>query len=448
MLLKNFFKLGYGELGSRLPLIVLEISIARNLGPFLYGQWSLFYTIIQYGNFIHFGVVSSLARKEPSLIVKEAFETLKDLRSSSFGFQFLIAFFLFLFLLLLHYTDNSLFQDYQIGIVLLLLVTIFAQQINLTIQVSALNQYKFNLISRCRLIFAFSFLVLGLIACFTENPIEFLILSWSISILFSLVYFFSKEPSYFPKPKINFPLIKLLLYDGSPIFFQGILRLGMTNIDRLILWYFSDSESVGIYSIGMFAGSLIYMVSTLVGKVSLPDLLRKKEIATLDILKNSTKSTFKLSVFIGSSLFLIIVFCSPIVIIFFMEQYKKAIFPIFLLSSSSIFLSQSQLASEVLLSFGIKTKVVFASILSLIISVFLTSLVYLAYEDISAVAFIILLINVFYFIYLIFLTNRFLRFSKKESFIHSFSQFFKIFLIIIVGFVLNRFSLHICNLIL
>lgn len=51
----NAVRHGVGEIGSRVPLVILELLLARLLGPAIYGLWSVVHTVIQYGNFLHFG---------------------------------------------------------------------------------------------------------------------------------------------------------------------------------------------------------------------------------------------------------------------------------------------------------------------------------------------------------------------------------------------------------
>ena len=55
---KNIFDYSYGEILSRFPLIILELSLAGLLSPSIYGKWSFVQSIVNYGNFSHLGISS------------------------------------------------------------------------------------------------------------------------------------------------------------------------------------------------------------------------------------------------------------------------------------------------------------------------------------------------------------------------------------------------------
>ena len=154
----NIFNYSYGEILSRVPLTILELSLASLLSPSIYGAWSLTQTIVNYGNFSHLGISSSLIRKEPRLFAKENTKKIKEYRSNFYGSQIIIIGLLFLLILFIYLLFNSFFEE--IGgfkNALLLLSTIYIQQNLLVGYSSSINELKIKLVSKLRIFYSLIF---------------------------------------------------------------------------------------------------------------------------------------------------------------------------------------------------------------------------------------------------------------------------------------------------
>ena len=275
MLGQHTLRFAVGEVGSRVPLLVLEVALARLLGPAVYGLWSIIQTYATYGNFLHFGVTSSLARREPILIKLGEREEVRAKRAAAYGFQIVVVAVVALGIV----TISSVFPSGiasigGIGIALALLSVILAQQIMITAQASALNEYRILASSVARLAFAFSFLLLGLAVARTEAPILWLTLSWTFALVIALGIFQFLTRGILVRPRIDWHRTLPMLSDGFPIMVQGLLRLGLISVDKIAVYAVARPEEVGYYGIGALGASVTGLFGSMVARVSLPTLLR------------------------------------------------------------------------------------------------------------------------------------------------------------------------------
>lgn len=150
--ISNIIKYSSGEIISRIPLTLLEMSLVAILSPSLYGAWSLIQSLVSYGNFSHFGIASSLTRKEPGLISKNLFAQIKKYRSNAYASQIIIIIFISLILILWNKIFKNSFE--LIGgypSIIFLLITIYLQQLLIVGYSSSINELKIKLVSFLRI---------------------------------------------------------------------------------------------------------------------------------------------------------------------------------------------------------------------------------------------------------------------------------------------------------
>jgi O-antigen/teichoic acid export membrane protein len=388
----NATRLGAGELGSRIPLIVLELTLARTLGPAIYGLWSVLQTIIMYGNFLHFGVVSSLTRKEPALNQRGEVDTLAALRSATYGFQIAVVVLVLVIVLLAALAFPSMAKGVGgTAVIPVLVVTILLQQIQITAQASAINNFFVGHIARARILFSVAFLGLGILAARQESPLVWLMAAWSGALITSTTMLYIRLPSIRARPRFDPTRSLMLLRDGFPIFVQGLLRLLLSNTDKLMVWKLAHSHALGIYALGTLACGIAAMFSSIVVRVSLPTLLRLRESDPSGpaMVREMTRTLWFALLASFAAACLAGAF-APLFINFILPVYREAYWTTSILSCTGGVIGLGQAAADIAMYFGQKRRVLRATVLTVPALVSMIALAWFATRSTVAVAIVTL----------------------------------------------------------
>lgn len=388
MLARNSVKLSLGELGSRIPLLVLEVVLARLLGPALYGVWSIIQTFATYGNFLHLGAASSLARREPGWIEHEALAEVRANRSATYGLQFFMVGIVAVMIILLSLIADASYEPVGgLSTMLALLLVILAQQITITTQASAINEYKIIETSITRLVYAFTFLLISLLVVRFQQALFWLTLGWATSLFVALALLRVLAGGLLTAPSFDLRRIVVLLKDGFPIMLQGVLRFGLVSIDKMFVFAVARPEMVGYYAMGSLAASVSGLFCTIVARVSLPTLLRLRDRSGSNtaIQAEFEWMTSLMQILTFGTLFLISSF-SPLLVYFFLPSYQSAIYIIGILALAGGFVGFAQSMSDVAMSFGVKAAVLVNTSMALTIQVLLLMLAWYLSKSIEGIA--------------------------------------------------------------
>lgn len=374
--MRNAARLSLGELGSRVPLLLLEMVLARILGPALYGVWSIIQTFATYGNFLHLGVASSLARREPGLIQRGAYDEVRANRAAAYGLQFLVVGGVAVLILAMSAMVGGVYDAIGgLSTALAVLLVILVQQITITTQASAINEYKIMEISVSRLVFAFSFLLIGVIVVRFQPPLLWLTLGWVASLVVALLLLNVLTQGILVVPSADPARTAVLLKDGFPIMLQGLLRFGLVSIDKLAVFAVARPEALGYYGMGSLAASVTGLFGTMISRVSLPTLLRLREKDDgIDLLQAEFyRMTALIQVLTYGALFLICSF-SPLLVFFFLPAYEPAMRVIGILALAGGFGGLAQAMSDVAMSLGVKAAVLWNTSATLVLQAVLVTL--------------------------------------------------------------------------
>lgn len=401
---RNAYHHGIGEIGSRFPLIALEFLLARLLGPATYGLWSILQTIIQYGNFLHFGTVSSLSRREPGLHVEGKTEEIKALRSATYGFQILVVLLVFFVSVCVVMVLRLVGMRYEFDFLIpALILTVFLQQVQITQQSSAINNFRFTENSQCRILFSVMFFVLGIASSRLERPLFWLLMAWSGALLCSVGLLLRMVPEIRSLPRFDLLRSVGLVKDGFPIFFQGLLRLLLTNIDKLAMWYLAPAAMLGVYALGTLTAGVCAMMFAIIGRVSLPTLLRQKAgFEASELIAESIEKTFRLAIQLAVIVALGVGAFAPVLITLALPAYVTGYWSTTILACAGVFLGLAQVAADIMLSFGVKRKVVLATIYALIAMLCAVLAAWFMFREIEAIAIATFLVFVGYSVFLCF----------------------------------------------
>lgn len=392
MLRRNTLRFAVGEMGSRVPLLMLELTLARVLGPATYGIWSVVQTLATYGNFLHLGVASSLTRREPGLIAKGQRVELRANRAAAYGFQSLVVAAVVAAYFLLREVLPAVparLGGFEIG--LAVIVVIFAQQITITAQSSALNEYFVSAAAAARLVFAFIFLGLGLLAARTERPILWLTLAWSLALVAGLVMLRALSPGVLTMPALDLRRSRALLVDGFPIMLQGLLRFGLMSIDRLAVFLVASPQALGFYGIGSLGAGVTGLFGAMVARVSLPTILRLRvrSDATPEVVREFDR-LLKLIQVLTVAVVLPVCAFSPLFLHLFLPAYKPAVWTIGFLALAGGFTGMGQALNDVAMSLGIKGPVLMTTVSMLLLESILVVVAWFSTRSIEGVAFAVL----------------------------------------------------------
>ena len=388
MLTKNAIRLSVGELGSRVPLLLLELSLARMLGPAVYGIWSILQTFATYGNFLHLGVSSSMARREPGLLERGLDREVAGNRSAAYGFQLLVIGVITILLLAIsHLHDDALDAIGGVFVVLALLLVIMGQQFMISTQASALNEYKVLASSIARLIYAFSFLAIGLTVVRFEPPLLWLTLGWAVALGIALIVLHFSARGILVMPRIDFSRTKSMLLDGFPIMLQGLLRFVLMSVDKLTVYWWARPEAVGFYGVGALAAGVTGLLGSMIARVSLPTLLRLRENSDgfMMIQAEFDRMIVLIQLLIFSGV-LSVCALAPLLIYFTLPDYEPAMRVVGILAAAGGFAGLAQAMSDVTMSFGVKAAVLRNTWVTLLLQVFFLGIAWNAGAGIEGVA--------------------------------------------------------------
>jgi O-antigen/teichoic acid export membrane protein len=286
-LLKRVSVFSIGEVGSRIPLIIVEILLARYMGVVTFGQWSLLRTLVTYGNYSHLGVASSFLRREPVYIDTEnLIDRDADLQSLA-CFQLITCCFLYLSLEVICY----LFEPTSIFFVsfwsrLCLFLVLFSQQCSLVFQGSAINFGFLRLLSTSRIAFSLSFMISVILVVKLDLPSHFVLYAWLISILVSIfILLLANIFRAIKKVKISKERIQNLLQDGFPIIVLSVGRTLLGTLDRLLIFLLASGVIAGYYGVGAVASSIVGLACGVAVRIQTPPFLvachRRKGVSAI-----------------------------------------------------------------------------------------------------------------------------------------------------------------------
>jgi len=271
---------GVGEIGSRLPFILTEIYIAKQLGVASYSIWALIQLVVNYNNFAHFGLLSGLAKLEPMSHHLNDPGYLARLRSSAF-YPVLIIDLLLVLLVSIAWLlggEDWLSPIAEYGftyeVIISLGVLLFIQQTFLYAQVCLQNQIRFGILSAVKLIYSALFMV-SVVFVLEDVKISYLVACWSVSFLgASVLMFFALKG--LPALCIDKKLLKELFVFGFPVFCVGIIKLFLLSLDRLFIIPSYTAEDFSLYNISMQAMLVMSVLIGLMTRVFSPYFLRMK----------------------------------------------------------------------------------------------------------------------------------------------------------------------------
>ncbi|MDG5471708.1 polysaccharide biosynthesis C-terminal domain-containing protein [Jeotgalibacillus sp. ET6] len=246
---------------------ITGIWIRNILGPEEYGIWLIYSLFLVYGYYLQFGILEGFSRDVPRMLGQGRFKKADEIRSTALVWILMSSGMSFLGVIVLLILPLTFFETIM-GVMALLLVpfqnlVLFFNHFYLTVQ-------QFNKVAVIQLIIgSLQYVVMGICAIFIG--IYGLFLGVLIGSVAALTYSRLKMKTKIPL-KWHSGLFKKLLNYGFRITLIGILLSLFTTMDRLLIFAFFDSVSVGMYGIIAFIYQGIMVLPSVFHQVMYPKI--------------------------------------------------------------------------------------------------------------------------------------------------------------------------------
>jgi O-antigen/teichoic acid export membrane protein len=310
--------------------------VARVLGPAGNGLWQHFALIIEYVQFTHGGALEGLNKQLGRRIGEGDEVGARETRDSGLGITILAGGLAWLGLVAwVYFRWNEIPATDRWGlpivgaIVLLDLVT--------NCYWAYLRAYgRIAVISSVAMVFALSNLVIGL-ALLPVLQVFGLLLAWLVTRLVTTTWLVRR--SGFPlTPRLDMPRLRGLIATGFPIYLFNLTRLGLRNIDRVLVDSVLAHSELGIYALAVTIAGLVRYGADAVGFVIYPIFLRMygETGDPKSLVEHLEKPTMFLSIFISMVLgFSYLVLHLPI--LWLLPEFVRSIEIFRLLTISTVF---------------------------------------------------------------------------------------------------------------
>ncbi|MBP0724476.1 oligosaccharide flippase family protein [Bacillus sp. RG28] len=246
-LIKDAYILFFVTALSAIVSFVTGIWMRNILGPRDYGVWLIFSLILTYGYYLQLGILDGFSREIPQLLGQKKYNQVKNVRSIVFTWMIFSSCIAIVGVFIILLSPLSSF-DKVISIIAILLVPL--QNLALYHNHLFLTTQQFNIVAIFQLIIGSLQYVLMAIFAMTFGIYGLflgVLVGNSVAILYSRL-----KLSYKIKIKWDWKIFKGMLLYGIPITLIGILLNVFTTVDRILIFHFYGSVSVGHYGIVAF----------------------------------------------------------------------------------------------------------------------------------------------------------------------------------------------------
>ncbi len=365
---------------------LFRIILARSLTLEEYG---LFYAVFSFVSFFlffrGFGTQTALVKFISQYRIKKEYDKVKTAIFSVFTIQMLsslvmgvVLFFLAPFLAENYFRNENAILLMRLFVIYIFLSVIFKILRNIF---SGFQKFKiFSLMEPIRMLTTIAFLIMFLI--YDQgvlSPILSLIVGWSFVII--LFFPFLTKTFDFGKYKVSNVknMTSKILWFGLPLMFVGVSSKVISNIDTLILTYFSTLEQVGIYNVILPSSLIFLFIGNSLSTIFLPlSSSLWTEGMNEKLAYNLTKSYKYTLLFTVPLILVTLVYANLFLDLFFGEAFVEGTAAFRVLLIGILFYTLAVINNSVLSGIG-KPKLVmkillYASIINLVLNIILIPL--------------------------------------------------------------------------
>jgi O-antigen/teichoic acid export membrane protein len=256
----------------RFATLVKGFVVAKLLGPEGNGLWQHFVIISEYAQYSHIGALPGL-NKVLGRRIGEGDESGAEIaRDTGVGSVTGAALLLWVGLVAFVIAKGDTLPPHDRWGLPIIGFVVLVGQVNFTYQALLRAYSRIKLISTVATAFAFLNLVVSL-ALLPKFKVLGLLVGWAVTFLGTTIWLIRR--SGFPfRPRLDRACLRSLLATGLPIFLFHLTRVGLRNIDRVLVDSVLDKSQLGIYGIAVTLAGLIRYVADAVGFVIYPIFLR------------------------------------------------------------------------------------------------------------------------------------------------------------------------------
>ena len=256
------------NLMSNLVLTFQGIVILKLISPAVMGIWIGLQLIQNYGIQCHFGILNGMSRQIPFYLGQNALDIASRVESVSRYSIFLLSGFGLTCVSLL-FASKILSDELNSAVCAMILITIVRLNMEFHIGLFKARQ-QFNKATWVVIAEAtFMFITLPLVHYF---QLEGLILRSLITALILLV-FCAKLNSWNMHVEKDTVLTREIIGKGFPIMILGFALVVLGSMDRMLIIRFLDTESLGLYSIGLAVASILSLIPAFSGQAFYPKMI-------------------------------------------------------------------------------------------------------------------------------------------------------------------------------
>lgn len=318
---KNTFWLFTGEIGVRILKLLLFIYAARKLGTSEWGVFSYSLALMSTFSIISDIGVNSILTREVSRKTEQLKEYISTSLVLKLGLSVISSIGLLLIVIFIN-EDNPVKVLIPITAIILFFDSIreFGFSLNRAFEKMEVEAFIKLLTNLILILFGIFFISIS------PKAIS-LSYSYVISGIIGVFIIYINLKDHFKNILANFSkkILPLIFKEAIPIAIIGIIGTIMTNLDMIILGWFSTSSEIGIYSAAQKPIQIIYLVPALLTTAIFPVFSR---LAITDkekmkgVIKKSVKISLLMAIIINIGIFLI---GGPIFKIMFGPQYLNSI---------------------------------------------------------------------------------------------------------------------------
>ena len=415
--IKNVFHYTFTSVIGNIFSIIKTLLLPFIFSPSQLGLWNVTSVIINYFANGHLGLLHSMNKEIPPLLINKKINVAKNIQNTIF----LAVFFLGILCLFSLYI-SSFFVEAQLSSPLRVLSVIAIFQLLFYFYFSLLRaESKFLEVSIGILIFSiFSSILVILIPIILKKEITYSLLGLLIAYIVT-IYYWEKKSLFLSELefKIDKAVVKKSFFIGFPLILVGLLDSFFISIDRWLIYKHFTKYELGLYVFGLMVGSLISMIPSNISSVLYNRLL---EINANEKDSKNLASFFEFSKFILSSIvigtIIIVIYTTPLIIEILLPKYKSSLQIVNVFSFGSFFISTSFITSSFLTVVNKQGMILRCQLISIIFSFLALSMSIYFHFNLYAISIVTISSYLFYSILYLFASiaiyeSGFLNITKK-----------------------------------
>jgi O-antigen/teichoic acid export membrane protein len=377
---KNGAYIFISKIISILMVYAFHLYISRSYGSHVNGVFTLFITLLTIFSVVSkLGFDTSIVKYISSFRVKDQYQKIKSIHYGIsllvFIFSLLISLFLFVFndFLSLLFIDDYNTVDFVWMAVALPFYALLS--IN-TESLRGLEKTKSYAFFQNGSVFIITILLVVLMSSVIENPSTLVVISFSIAVIllygasyFTLNTFFDSNKT---KEKLN---IKPYLKESLPMLLSNSIFFIMTWADVLMISYFLPESETGIYGNASKIANLNVVFLFAINAIAAPRLAAYNTTKNHTDLKNFTKETSRISLFMSIPILLVILMFPSKLLGLFGEEFTVGTTALIILAIGQFVNAASGSVINVLNMADkqavAKNIILFAAILNVVLNYFL-----------------------------------------------------------------------------